>query len=119
MESNRKRGLPIGTPTLLSANRIRDRRTRLRMSLQEVSIELDGIGHTLGTPALSKLENGHRRIDVDDLTALARVLGTTVADLTGVSDLEPPAPGVAALGDIARQLRQLNAAVQELLRKES
>lgn len=48
-----------------------------RMTLRQVSEGLHEIGHDLPVSALGKIETGHRRVDVDDLMALAIVLGVS------------------------------------------
>lgn len=44
--------------------------------------------------ALSKIENGDRRVDVDDLTVFAYILQTTPAALLSPPDGDPPPTGV-------------------------
>jgi transcriptional regulator with XRE-family HTH domain len=50
-------------------------------------------GRSISPSALSKIENGDRRVDVDDLTALAYALGITPYEL-----LSPPGDGSAPTG---------------------
>lgn len=49
------------------------------MTLDAVSRRLGDIGRPIDVSALAKLEKGQRRIDVDDLVALAEVLGVSAA----------------------------------------
>lgn len=56
----------------LSAHR---QQTGLR--LEDVSASLKASGWPVSVSALSRIENGERRIDVDDLTALAAALGVS------------------------------------------
>ncbi|WP_381562898.1 helix-turn-helix domain-containing protein [Streptomyces eurythermus] len=68
------------------ADNVRRLRTARGMSLRALAAELKEIGHPLSADALNKIENGRtpahgteepkqvRRVDVDDLTALAQAL---------------------------------------------
>jgi hypothetical protein len=61
------------------------------MDLRTFSERVKETGRAMSTSALSKVENGDRRVDVDDLTVFAFILQTTPAAL-----LAPP-DGAAAL----------------------
>lgn len=68
------------------ADNVRRLRTARGMSLRVLSAELERVGHPLSADALNKIENGRtpapgteepkqiRRVDVDDLVALAQAL---------------------------------------------
>ncbi|MEU5097591.1 helix-turn-helix transcriptional regulator [Streptomyces sp. NPDC020996] len=68
------------------ADNVRRLRTARGMSLRALSAELEQVGHPLSADALNKIENGRtlapgaeepkqvRRVDVDDLAALAQAL---------------------------------------------
>lgn len=73
---------PVGDIVRRNARRLREARGH---SLRTLSLELKSIGRPLSADAILKAEQGLRRIDVDDLSALAAALGVTVAQL-----LEPP-----------------------------
>ncbi len=49
--------------------------------------ELEAIGHKLYPTALRRIEINERRVDVDDIVALSKVLGFSVEDLL-YKDLE-------------------------------
>lgn len=51
------------------------------ITYKELSGSLTGLGRPIPVLGLSRLERGERRIDVDDLVALAAALGVTAADL--------------------------------------
>lgn len=56
---------------------VRQLRHRHGIDLRELSARLAEVGHPIGLGQLSKLELGQRRIDVDDLLALAVVFNTS------------------------------------------
>ncbi len=53
------------------------------MTLGDLSRALEEHGSDLSVSALSRIETGLRRIDVDDLVAICRVLGLSPNDLLG------------------------------------
>lgn len=52
-----------------------------RMTLTDLSEKLDELGRPMSVPTLSAVENGKRRIDVDDLAHLALALDVSPAAL--------------------------------------
>ena len=58
------------------ARRLRDRRRAVGLSLAEVEARLSELGVRMGVSAVNKVELGTRGVDVDELVALALVLGT-------------------------------------------
>jgi transcriptional regulator with XRE-family HTH domain len=52
-----------------------------RMTLTDLSESLHGLGRPMSVPTLSAVENGKRRIDVDDLIHLALALDVSPAAL--------------------------------------
>lgn len=52
-----------------------------RMTLTDLSEKLDELGRPMSVPTLSAVENGKRRIDVDDLVHLALALDVSPAAL--------------------------------------
>ncbi|WP_314453253.1 helix-turn-helix transcriptional regulator [uncultured Microbacterium sp.] len=74
---------PTGRTVAANIRRIRQHR---RMRLEDVASLLAFHGRPIGKATLSLIENGQRRVDVDDLMAFARVLRVTPVDL-----LVPPA----------------------------
>lgn len=77
-----------------AGERVADNLWKLRnarsMSLRQLAVKLRDLGHPLSTDALKKIENGRadvpypkavRRVDVDDLLALAAALAVSPARL--------------------------------------
>lgn len=93
MENERVRGNPAGITNRHVAQNIRAARQAIGMDLRTMSDGLEAIGRKLSTSGISKLENGDRRVDVDDLTAIAYLLRTTPAAL-----LTPPEDGTDLTG---------------------
>lgn len=79
----------IGPAGRRVAVNLRQLRIARSMSLRNLSARLHELGHPLSTEALSKIENGAgvpeprnvRRVDVDDLLALAAALAVQPARL--------------------------------------
>lgn len=69
------------------ATNITVRRARARLSVAELAERVRAHGRALTRQALSEIEAGRRRVDVDDLIALAMALNTSPATL-----LMPEAP---------------------------
>ena len=69
------------TTGAVAAERLRAIRKAQGLSLREVSERVTAAGWPLILTAIGKIENGDRRMDVDDLTALAAALGVTPATL--------------------------------------
>jgi len=76
---------PNGPRVMLSVSAYRH---RLGWSLSELSNRLTKLGHPLHRTVLHKIETGARRIDVDDLVALALALDVTPGELL----FGPPVP---------------------------
>ena len=75
---------PIGENVRTNIQRIR---TRRKITYKELSDMLAAVGRPIPTLGLSRLENGERRVDVDDLVALSKVFGTSPAIL--MSEFRP------------------------------
>ena len=73
---------PMGDVARRNLRRIRKQQG---LTLSELIKKLQAAERPMALASLSKSERGTRRIDVDDLVALAAVLGVTVTQL-----LEPP-----------------------------
>jgi transcriptional regulator with XRE-family HTH domain len=86
---------------------VRRLREQRGLSLQALSDRLVAVGRPILASGLSKIEAGTRRVDVDDLVALAGALGTVPDDL-----LTPNAPpkGVDAAEVMLRIAAELTAA---------
>lgn len=74
---------PAGHNARRNVQRLREQR---RYSYVELSERLARTGRSIPVLGLSRLERGERRVDVDDLVALAAVFGLSPQQL-----LEPPA----------------------------
>ncbi len=85
---------PIGSNVARNVRRLRKRRG---LSLAELSHLLAEVGRPLSLKVLSKIENGDRSVDVDDLAALSIALATPTSQL-----LAPP--GVAAQEEVVALL---------------
>ena len=82
---DRKRGNPAGHTNEHVAANLRRTRQSSGVDLRELSARIKETGRIISPSALSKIENGDRRVDVDDLTVFAYALETTPAAL-----LTPP-----------------------------
>ena len=81
MENDRQRGNDIAaTGRTVGANVGRIRRSR-GLSLQVLSEQLATAGRKISVSGLSKVENGTRKVDVDDLMAIAVCLDTPPSTL--------------------------------------
>lgn len=74
---------PAGNNVRRNVRRLREQH---RWSYREVEERLSRAGRAISTLALSAIDTGERRVDVDDLVALA-----TVFDLSVEKLLQPPA----------------------------
>ncbi|WP_422933059.1 helix-turn-helix domain-containing protein [Sinomonas sp. P47F7] len=93
----RQRGNPPGNTNAHVAANLRRARQGIGVDLRELSARIKAAGRTISPTALSRIENGERRVDVDDLTTLAYALETTPAGL-----LSPPSDGPAPSGVTGR-----------------
>lgn len=80
-QKGRGPGNPMGPSSGVVAGNLRKVRLNRGLTLQDVAERLTERGRTMTTSAVSKIERAERRVDVDDLTALAAVLGVTPTDL--------------------------------------
>lgn len=72
------------------AANVKAHRENLRLSLQDLSVRMGSVGRPILASGLSKIEQGDRRVDVDDLVALATALETTPARMLA-SESDVPA----------------------------
>ena len=93
METERVRGNPSGITNAHAAQNIRAARQAIGMDLRTMSTNLTDAGRKISPSGISKIENGDRRVDVDDLTGIAYILRTTPAAL-----LTPPDNGTTLAG---------------------
>jgi transcriptional regulator with XRE-family HTH domain len=75
------RKIELGKTGRTVATRVRRIRKRNGLSLQDLSDLLAPLGRPILPSGLNKIEQGTRRVDVDDLTALADALATIPNDL--------------------------------------
>jgi len=90
----RQRGNPAGNTNAQVAANLRSARQAIGMDLRTFSERVKATGRAMSTSALSKIENGDRRVDVDDLTVFAYILQTTPASLLAPSEGASPPTGV-------------------------
>jgi len=93
MES-RQRGNPAANTNAHVAANLRSARQAIGMDLRTLSERVKETGRAMSPSALSKIENGDRRVDVDDLTVFAYILQTTPATLLAPPDGDSPPTGV-------------------------
>lgn len=78
MESNLKqRGNEKGPTSRVTARNVRRVRNARQLDLKGLSEALDQVGWPMSVAALSRLENGERRVDVDDVIALSVALNVS------------------------------------------
>ncbi len=90
----RQRGNPSGNTNAHVAANLRAARQAIGMDLRTFADRIKETGRAMSPSALSKIENGDRRVDVDDLTVFAFILGTTPAALLTPPEDTPPPTGV-------------------------
>lgn len=81
-----KHAITMGPVGRIVATRLVTQRCDLGMTQRELSEAVSQNGRRLGRQAIIEIETGRRRVDVDDLSALAAVLQTTTAYLMGELD---------------------------------
>jgi transcriptional regulator with XRE-family HTH domain len=81
----RVRGNPPGPTCAHVAANLKTARRAVGMDMRTFATRVKEAGRAMSAAAISKVENGDRRVDVDDLAVFAFVLGTTPAVL-----LSPP-----------------------------
>jgi transcriptional regulator with XRE-family HTH domain len=75
------------------------------MDLRTFADRVKETGRAMSPSALSKVENGDRRVDVDDLTVFAYILQTTPAALLTPTDDTPTPTGVPETRHSAEELQ--------------
>ncbi|WFS11847.1 helix-turn-helix domain-containing protein [Rhodococcus aetherivorans] len=68
---------PLGRTGETTAENVKRLRERQRLTFAELSRILDDLGRPIAQLGLRRIEAGERRIDVDDLVALAAALGVS------------------------------------------
>jgi transcriptional regulator with XRE-family HTH domain len=97
----------VGHTVKAQIRRLREQRG---LSLQGLSERLETVGRPILASGLSKIEAGTRRVDVDDLVALAEALGTAPDDLLTAPNAAPK--GVDAAEIMLRVAAELTAAAR-------
>ena len=100
---------PVGQNLIANVERIRAERG---LSMRRLSALLEEAGRPVPPLGLSRIAKGERRVDVDELVALAEVLGVTPDVL-----LAPPGEATDPLPEHAATAaaRQLAARIEDLL----
>lgn len=78
-----KRSITIGPVGRRVAANMVTRRAALRLTQSDLSEAVIREGRQLGRQAIAEIETLRRRVDVDDVSALAKALETTAAELMG------------------------------------
>jgi transcriptional regulator with XRE-family HTH domain len=78
MATNKIEQGPVSEQLAKNLRAIRDRR---RLSQEDLAVALAAVGRPMQRSAIAKVEKGDRRVDVDDLVALALALNVTPARL--------------------------------------
>lgn len=88
-----------GLTTRTVVENIKQLRAHRGLSLERLSEQLTNVGHPIRATSLHRLENGQRRVDVDDLQSFADVFGIECARLLATSTcancLDAPPAGFA------------------------
>lgn len=104
--TERLRGNEVGRATEKVGYAVGTLREEKGWSLQDLSSALEARGHALNPSSLSKLERGKRRIDVDDLVALASALDVgLVRLLVEIADDRETQDAIAAAEEYERAAR--------------
>ncbi|WP_431278255.1 helix-turn-helix domain-containing protein [Leifsonia poae] len=82
----------------IAADRLRSIRTGQQMSLRQLAERVNALGYPLSLAMINRIELGLRRMDVDDLTALAAALGVAPAALLMDLDVRSQSDIVSATG---------------------
>lgn len=97
---------PLGLNLIANTDRIRQER---RLSWREVSARLQALGRPVPPLGLSRMMKAGRRVDVDEASALAQILGVTLAELLASPDAgtAPDHPALRATANLAERIGQL------------
>lgn len=79
--NNRVRGNAPGSAARAVAENVALVRRRRGMKQSDLAAKLAEVGRPIPTASVAKIEAGTRRVDVDDLAALATALGATAGAL--------------------------------------
>lgn len=81
--------IEVGETGRTVAANVTRRRAELRMAVTELADRVQKCGRPLSRQAVTDIESGSRRVDVDDLVVLARALDTSPAALLMPTSYEP------------------------------
>lgn len=81
MAEDKTAGRPVGATGTTVRKNIRRIRDALGVSAPELSSRLETVGRPIPPLGISRIENGSRRVDVDDLVAISVVLGVSPSTL--------------------------------------
>jgi transcriptional regulator with XRE-family HTH domain len=96
--------LDLGSAAKAVAQNVRRIRGERGLSIRAVAARTSEIGHPLPHSALSKIENEQRRVDIEDLLALAIALETSPASLLLAYEPDPER-SVAIIGTVTAPSR--------------
>lgn len=117
---NRQRGNPPGPTNSHVVANLRRARQGIGVDLRGLSARVAQAGRKISPSALSKIETGDRRVDVDDLASLAYALETTPAALL-LPPEDAPAPTGVPPSFVAEEIKswvqgKVKLTTEELLR---
>lgn len=96
-EAKRKGKIPLGPAGETVRANVKRLREHQNLGYSQLSRKLDEVGRSVPDLGLRRIETGERRVDADDLVALAAALGVSPIDLLlpGTPDPDNPAEFVA------------------------
>lgn len=98
------RAIQIGEAGEQVAERITAQRQQRRWDQAQLAARVTEAGRAMSASVLGKIESGHRRVDVDDLVAIADALDVSVAALLGAAADRPArVPQYGALETAVRE----------------
>lgn len=95
-QSKRERGNPPGPTCEHVAANLKRIREGQGLGLRPLADKVKVLGREISPSAISKIETGIRRVDVDDLAVLAYALGTTPVDLLTPAEEKALPTGIPA-----------------------
>ncbi|MFJ6852175.1 helix-turn-helix domain-containing protein [Streptomyces sp. NPDC091271] len=99
---------PLGPTTRHVAASIRQLRTEFGMSTTTMAGRLEALGHPISQSGVTRLETGQRQITVDDLTAVATVLGVVPAALLPCTRAQEAADGACRVNGHSYDSREIS-----------
>jgi transcriptional regulator with XRE-family HTH domain len=80
---------PLGATGEAVRRNVKAHRERLNLGFADLSRKLEAVGRTIPVLGLSRIEKGDRRVDADDLTALAAALSVSPITLLMPDTVDP------------------------------